>query len=214
MNKGLMQSDLLDISESEQINAGLKKAETEQQNLEARKSLVLLHYDSPQNDNELLMNYQYQFLMNDDQTAWGKLIDLAFIVTKRLVWKWMKANKLKLDDIAQEERVSDAVFYVLRRYKTNVGYAVQKNYIHALELGVHHAMQYQTKLDEKTDLFADPNEAVGKHYSRELTDKERKELEKKKQKEEEKQRKAEKERMEFELQNPLLFEVSELIGER
>lgn len=146
----LLQADLFDISEITQINIDIQKAEHERQNLEARQKLVLPYFDNPQNDNERLLNYQYEYLKNNDNKAWGELITLAFIVAKRLVWKWMKVKKIALDDIEQDEKTSIAVEYVLRRYKTHVGYYIEKNYISALKDGVRHAMLYVTKLDRET----------------------------------------------------------------
>lgn len=148
--KGLMQSELFDVSAIEAINKEIKEAEHIKENLAARRALILPYYQDPKNDNEKMFNYQYEYLKNNDEDAWGKMIELAFKITKRLVWQWMKKNKVRLDSIEQDEKTSVAVEYVLRRYKKNVGYCVYKNFITALNEGVKHAMLYCTKLDQNT----------------------------------------------------------------
>lgn len=153
--KGLMQSDLFDVAEIEQINADIVQKQHDQANLDARKLLRLPYYENPKNDAEKLMNYQHDYIMNNSQDAWGKLIQLSFVVTKRLVWRWMKTHKMRMDEIEQDEKTSIAVEYVLRRYKTRIGYCVTKNFITALQSGVEHAMLYKTKLDEETDFIED-----------------------------------------------------------
>lgn len=146
----LWQADLFDVEQCQKDNEKLKQEEMERLNIEARKLLVLPHYEHPQNDNEKLLNYQYEYLVNNSEVAWGQLITLAYIVTKRLVWQWMKQKRCQLDDIEQDEKTSIAVEYVLRRYKTRIGYCITKNYISALKDGVKHAMLYITKLDKDT----------------------------------------------------------------
>lgn len=153
--KGLMQSDLFNVEEVAFCNSEIKRIEHEKANLEARKQLKPPHYDEPKNDNERLMNYQYDYIVNGSEEAWGKLIELSFVVTKRLVWRWLKAKKMHLDDIDQDEKTSIAVEYVLRRYKTRIGYCVTKNFFTALQNGVEHAMLYKTKIDEETDYLED-----------------------------------------------------------
>lgn len=148
--KGLMQSDLFDVSAIEAINNQQREREHNEKNLKARKALILPYYPNPKNDNERLFNYQYLYIKNNDEEAWGKLISLSFKVTKRLVWRWMKNNKTLLDEIEQDEKTSVAVEYVLRRYVKNVGYCIKKNFITALNEGVKHAMLYTTKIEQNS----------------------------------------------------------------
>lgn len=151
----IWQPDLFDVEEIVRINEEIKEKEHYRLNMIARKSLNPPYYDDPQNDNERLLNYQYEYLKNDNQYAWGQLIELSFIVAKRLVWKWMKQKRVRLDEIEQDEKTSIAVEYVLRRYKTNIGYCINTNYISALKDGVKHAMLYITKLDMETTYMSD-----------------------------------------------------------
>lgn len=156
--KGLLQPDLFDVAEVERINIELGRRRHEEENRKARQALILPHYEEPQNDSERLLNYQYDYIKKGSEEAWGHLIELAFVVTKRLVWRWMKNHKIKLDEIEQDEKTSIAVEYVLRRYKTRVGYCVTKNYITALNDGVKHAMLYTTMIAENTVYIDDCKE--------------------------------------------------------
>ena len=151
----LLQPFLFDVGEVEERNKQIKQMQQEKENLEARKNLVLPHYEEPKNDNERLMNYQIEYITTNSALAWGKLIELSFVVTKRLIWLWMKKHKTKLDEIEQDEKTSIAVEYVLRRYKTRVGWCVTKNFITALNDGVKHAMLYTTEIEKNTVLIDD-----------------------------------------------------------
>lgn len=149
--KGVLQSDLFDVQGLTQENAEIAEEKKQVAIIEARKTMELPYFPEPKNDNELLFNYQHDFIKYDDQEAWGKLLMLSSVVTKRLLWKWLSEHpKEFLDDIAQDEKTSIAVLYVLRRYKENVGWYVKKNFIGALKSGVLHAMRYTTKIEKHT----------------------------------------------------------------
>lgn len=146
-----LQEDLFDVELVEKQNDEIQKEKHEKENLEARKKLELKYYPEPKNDNERLMNYQYEYIKNGSEEAWGKLITLSFEVTKKLIWRWMSEHKAGyLDEIDQDEKTSIAVEYVLRRYINNIGYSIKKNFITALNEGVKHAMLYKTKMDRNT----------------------------------------------------------------
>ena len=49
--------------------------ETARQTVEG--AVKLPHFEAPQNDNERLLNYQYDFLVNGSQEAWRNLWELT-----------------------------------------------------------------------------------------------------------------------------------------
>lgn len=151
----ISEDDLFSISDIENENKKIVEKEHEEKNLKARESLELKRYENPKNENEMLFNFQYDYLKNNDEDSYQKLQEMASLVTERLIWKWMATHKLRLSSEEQTERCSIAVEYVLRRYKTRIGYCVTKNFITTLQKGVEHAMLYKTKLDENTDYIED-----------------------------------------------------------
>lgn len=164
-NKGKLQSDLNTFDKSYLLELELKeKKEKEQKEaeekkkqadelknkiLEARKKIKNLPYfTDPKNDNERLFNFQYEYIHNGNNEAWGELIQLAFIVCKRLVRRCMKDELLYIDEVEQDEKASIAMEYVLRRFQNTPGYYCNTNFITFLSDGVTHAIKYRTKENE------------------------------------------------------------------
>lgn len=166
--RGKLQGEIFtetEINEKAMIYEQIQQKKHDDENHQAHQSADLIRYENPKNDNQLLLNYQFDYLKNDDQEAWGKLIELSFVVTKRLIWQWLKKHKdVYLDDISQEEKVSDAVHYVLRRYKKNIGWYAKDNYIGALKSGVIHVMKYCTTIEKNTIFVEDVNKCIKQQY--------------------------------------------------
>jgi len=174
--KGLMQSDIFDNSEitecqqkTEQMAADKLKAEI----MAARKKIKPPYYEWPINDNELLLNYQYEFIVHDDQNAYAKLLELANLVTKRLISRWLR-NRGKFldvywDEITKDEKAMEAMVYVLRRYSTRVGWYVSTNFIVALNEGVRHVTGYETKIGKAITYVEDVNVAICQNQKKSCT---------------------------------------------
>lgn len=163
-SKGKLQEDIFNVAEVEAINNEIKQKQHEEAVKEAQKHMNLPYFEHPKGDNQILLNYQHDYIKYGDTAAWGKLLELAFEVTKRLIWAWLKKHRdVYLDDISQEEKASIAMEYVLRRYKKNVGWYVEKNFIGALKGGVIHAMSYTSKIEEMTVVVEDVHLERNKH---------------------------------------------------
>lgn len=152
--KGKMQSEfpedyLKDSLAFEKQKEEQRKKEHHQKVLEARKQIKLKDYPEPKNDNEKLMHLQYLFLKSNKQEDWWNLMTFAEVITKRLVWYFMKEKRIPLDEISQNEKVGIALVYVMRRYEETIGYYVSKNYISFLKGGVKHAFEYFNKSDKE-----------------------------------------------------------------
>lgn len=155
-SKGIIQEDIFNVAEIEAINNGMKTKQHEIAVEEAQKKMDLPYFAQPKGDNQILLNYQHDYIKYGDTEAWGKLLGLAFEVTKRLIWAWLKQHRdVYLDEIGQDEKASIAMEYVLRRYSKNVGWYVKKNYIGALKGGVMHAMSYTSKIEKMTVVCED-----------------------------------------------------------
>lgn len=151
--KGLLQSNLFDLEEIDNINIQIKAAKHKTEVMKARRemSLELPYYANPKNDNELLFNYQYDYIVNNNEKAWKDLMTLSYKVIQRIIWGLIGQKKVVLDEEEQMEKASIAIEYVLRRYDKNVGYRVNNNFILFLKDGVKHAIKYKTKLEQNTD---------------------------------------------------------------
>lgn len=163
-SKGKLQEDIFNVAEIEAINNEIKQKQHEIAVKEAQKHMNLPYFEHPKGDNQILLNYQHDYIKYGDTAAWGKLLELAFEVTKRLIWAWLKEHRdVYLDDISQDEKASIAMEYVLRRYTKNVGWYVEKNFIGTLKGGVIHAMSYTSKIEEMTVVVEDVHLERNKH---------------------------------------------------
>lgn len=144
------QDNLFDVDQITRENEEIKQAKHKESNLKARESLNLPYYPNPKDENALMMNYQYEYLMQGKKESWGKLIVLANKVCERMVYGWCAKKNQWLDKTAIQEKASIAMEYVLRRYETNIGYAITTNFIIQLQNGVKHAMLYTTAMEENT----------------------------------------------------------------
>lgn len=121
---------------------------------------TLVFVEQPKNDNDLLLNYQYLFLVKKDRKAWGNLWLLSRKIVRRIMRKIMKEKKLSFTREDFEDKVMNAVEYVLRRYSTNPFYYVKDNFISVLKGGVLHALWYMNN----NDVFEAELVKVMNHY--------------------------------------------------
>lgn len=111
---------------------------------------ALPYFPEPKNDNETLLNYQYEFYRNDKQKALKKMYSLSLTICRRMVNKYMQSKKIYFSDV--DEKAHDAAMYVLTRFmKPNSTYAIRKSFIAAL----HHAVLYIVCHRRKVDLIVD-----------------------------------------------------------
>lgn len=165
--KVVMQEEVFDESEiksCQEENERRKAEKLKNEILEARKTIIPPRFEHPQNDNEWLFNFQYEFLVHGSQSAYGHLLELSFTVTKRLIRRWLAKNAGKVfwDEITQDEKTMEAIVYVLRRYSTTVGWYCSTNFITVLQDGVRHVTNYETKIGKHTIYVEDVNVAISK----------------------------------------------------
>ena len=107
----------------------------------------LKRYDCPHNDNERLLNYQADWLEKQDPEAWSSLWQLSGEVAMRMIQAQMRKKRFYLDSMTMQDRASDAVIYVLRRFRK--GWYVKRSFISALKGGVVHALYHRPLSEEK-----------------------------------------------------------------
>lgn len=107
--------------------------------------------DKNGSDNEKCLFFQYSFLMNNNEQAFGQLWILFTLLCKRAVRKEMKTKRFFLDYDEVQYKADIAAEYVLRRYKSFLRekgeYYVIKNFIAAAHDGVVHALYSEGEND-------------------------------------------------------------------
>lgn len=113
----------------------------------------LVHYPEPFNDNQRLLNCQYEWIRNGDKKAGEMLWMLARKVALRMVRREEKKRGCFFDSSTRQDKASEAVMYILRRYPRN--WFVRHSFPDALWHGVKHALDYRTKAEEMVDFVPD-----------------------------------------------------------
>lgn len=131
----------------------------------------LVRYEHPRDDNQRLLNFQYEWLEHGDERAWAQLWILAQKVARRMVQKAGARTGFRFTREDMEDRVMVAVEYVLRRYQA--GWYVQRAYLKAIKEGVVHAMWYRTKADDDQESQSLEQMALHKVYDKDPFDDER-----------------------------------------
>ena len=97
----------------------------------------LAHYDNPKNDNERLLNYQYEF-KKGDMTALGKMYELSIEVCLALIGKIGQKNS-HVKNLSWEEKMNkahDAATYLPARYLKKKQFFIKKSFTGYLYLRV------------------------------------------------------------------------------
>lgn len=105
---------------------------------------VLLHYNKPKNDNEQLLNYQYDWLINGSEIAKSKYWSLSLTVAKRFLATQLRSAGKYVDNETFEAMALDGVIYFMKRYSRS-DYYVKTSVITQIWGGVLFAFRYKTK---------------------------------------------------------------------
>ena len=113
----------------------------------------LLRFPDPKNDNERLLNYQYEWLVHQDAKAWEGLWILSRQIARRMILTLAKKKGFVMDPLTLEDKADDAIIYILWRYQR--GWYVRKAYHKAIKEGVIHAIWHRTKAQKNEVLMDD-----------------------------------------------------------
>ncbi len=104
----------------------------------------------PQNDNDRLMNLQYQF-RTGKQESLNDIYILSVRICRKMIVQQMhkKGFRLSFDDI--QEKAHNAAAYLVMQYKTRDDFVITKSTIAYLFLRVRHELYYRKKTDEIVD---------------------------------------------------------------
>lgn len=106
------------------------------------------HFECPKNDNEQLLEYQYQFKKGDK-----KALDLMYFLGKEICIKYIKTEAKRNKHIArlaeelQEEKAHNAITYIITRYINIPSFGIDSSFTGYLYLRIKHELYYRTKTD-------------------------------------------------------------------
>ncbi len=125
-----------------------EEEEKKQKELEA-----MPHFENPSNDNECLLEFQYQYKVNGKQEALSYFYQRAVDVCKKFINHSARKNKhLKLlSESEREEKAEDAANYIVEKYLSEKYWFIKSNVPGYLFLRVLKELFYQSKADKIVD---------------------------------------------------------------
>lgn len=126
------------------------------QKIEEKKSVSLRHFLAPKNDNERLLEYQFQY-KKGDKKALDSLYMLSLKVAKKMIKTKAKKNKhiafLSTDEVS--EKAHDAVSYIIERFLKIPNFYIEKSFTAYIYLRVQYELFYHRKIDKIISFYAD-----------------------------------------------------------
>lgn len=109
----------------------------------------LPHYEAPKNDNERLLNYQWDY-KRGDEAALNKMYELGHNIAMRYISTHAKKNPhiARLDKSRREEKAHNAITYIIARYLQISDFAIHKSFTSYIYLRVQHELFYKRKVDD------------------------------------------------------------------
>ena len=108
------------------------------------------HYPAPQDDNERLLEYQYQYKVNGKRQALADMYRLGVEVCKKMISQKAASNKhvKKLNANEREEKAIDATNYIIMRLINRPHWYIKTSFTAYLYLRLLHELFYRRKVDE------------------------------------------------------------------
>lgn len=113
----------------------------------------LPYYPAPQNDNEKLLNWQYEYRIKGDEKALNKMYRLGKVIALRYINTVAKKNKAvaKMAQCDKEEKAHNAIVYIIARYLRVKDFAITESFTGYLFLRIKHELFYRRKVDKIVD---------------------------------------------------------------
>lgn len=113
------------------------------------KKTGLPHFEAPKNDNERLLNYQWDY-KRGDEAALNKMYELGYNIALRYISIHAKKNPhiARLDKSRREEKAHNAITYIIARYLQISDFAIYKSFTSYLYLRIQHELFYKRKVDD------------------------------------------------------------------
>lgn len=116
---------------------------------ESKKS-ALPHFDKPKNDNERLLNYQWAYKENGDQSALNSMYTLGYKIALKYISIKAQKNRhvAELCKSDKEEKAHNAITYIIARYLKVSDFAIKESFTAYLYLRIQHELFYTRKVDK------------------------------------------------------------------
>ena len=110
------------------------------------------HYDQPQNDNERLLNYQWEY-KNGDKSALNAMYKLGYKIALKYINAKSRKNRHieELSYSVKEEKAHNAITYIIARYLRVQDFVIMKSFTSYLYLRIQHELYYHRKVDKIVD---------------------------------------------------------------
>lgn len=124
----------------------------------------LPYYPAPKNDNEKLLNWQYEYRIKGDEKALNKMYRLGEIIALRYINTVAKKNKAvaKLAQCDKEEKAHNAITYIIARYLRVKDFLIRESFTSYLYLRVQHELFYTRKVDKIVSFVENPYDMRGR----------------------------------------------------
>ena len=118
----------------------------------------LPYYPAPKNDNEKLLNWQYEYRIKGDEKALNKMYRLGEIIALRYINTVAKKNKAvaKLAQCDKEEKAHNAITYIIARYLRVKDFSIRESFTSYLYVRVQHELFYTRKVDKIVSFVENP----------------------------------------------------------
>jgi hypothetical protein len=116
---------------------------------QAKQTPTPPHYDQPQNDNERLLNYQWEY-KNGDKSALNAMYKLGYKIALKYINAKARKNRHigELSYSEKEEKAHNAITYIIARYLRVQDFVIMESFTSYLYLRIQHELFYRRKVDE------------------------------------------------------------------
>lgn len=111
------------------------------------------HFEHPQNDNECLLEYQFQYKVNGDKKALDKFYRLGVEIAGKYISQMCEASK-RFKGLSKQERrekAQDAIVYIVSALIQKPAWFIKSSVTGYLYLRAQHELKYYRKVDKIVD---------------------------------------------------------------
>ena len=132
------------------VQMEFKFDELPKENKAEKQKPPLPHYDQPQNDNERLLNYQWAYKENGDNSALNAMYALGYTIAMKYISAKAKKNRhiAELCRSDKKEKAHNAITYIIARYLRVQDFVIMESFTSYLYLRIQHELFYRRKVDE------------------------------------------------------------------